>query len=42
MRILHTSDWHVGKHLGRYDRAPEFREALDEVPPAGDPFEGLV
>ncbi|MEX2446531.1 MAG: exonuclease SbcCD subunit D [Dehalococcoidia bacterium] len=31
MRILHTSDWHIGKHLGRYDRAAEFREALDEV-----------
>lgn len=31
MRILHTSDWHIGKHLGRYDRAVEFREALDEV-----------
>ncbi|MFA7248462.1 MAG: exonuclease SbcCD subunit D [Dehalococcoidia bacterium] len=31
MRILHTSDWHIGKHIGRYDRAAEFREALDEV-----------
>ncbi|MSQ42319.1 MAG: exonuclease subunit SbcD, partial [Dehalococcoidia bacterium] len=31
VKILHTSDWHVGKHLGRYDRAAEFREALDEV-----------
>ncbi|MEI6136737.1 MAG: exonuclease subunit SbcD, partial [Chloroflexota bacterium] len=31
MRILHTSDWHIGKHLGRYDRAAEFRDALDEV-----------
>ena len=31
MRILHTSDWHIGKHLGRYDRAAEFREVLDEV-----------
>ena len=31
MRILHTSDWHIGKHLGRYDRAEEFRDALDEV-----------
>ncbi|MSQ30474.1 MAG: exonuclease SbcCD subunit D [Dehalococcoidia bacterium] len=31
MRILHTSDWHIGKHIGRYDRAAEFREALREV-----------
>ena len=31
MRILHTSDWHIGKHLGRYDRAEEVRAALDEV-----------
>ncbi len=31
MRILHTSDWHIGKRLGRHDRMPEFREVLDEV-----------
>ncbi len=31
MRILHTSDWHIGKRLGRYDRTEEFREALDQV-----------
>lgn len=31
MRILHTSDWHVGKRLGRHDRMGEFREVLDEV-----------
>ena len=31
VRILHTSDWHIGKRLGRYDRAAETREALDEV-----------
>ena len=31
MRILHTSDWHIGKHVGRYDRTAEFRAALDEV-----------
>ena len=24
MRILHTSDWHVGKRLGRHDRMDEF------------------
>lgn len=31
MRILHTSDWHVGKKLGRYDRNDEYAHALDEV-----------
>lgn len=31
MRILHTSDWHVGKKLGRYDRMEEMAEVLNEV-----------
>jgi len=31
MRILHTSDWHIGKHIGRYDRRDEFTDALAEV-----------
>lgn len=31
MRVLHTSDWHVGKKLGRYDRADEHREVIAEV-----------
>lgn len=31
MRILHTSDWHVGKRLGRYDRSAEYREVIAEV-----------
>jgi exonuclease SbcD len=31
MRILHTSDWHVGRKLGRHDRTREFRDVLDEV-----------
>ncbi len=31
MRILHTSDWHVGKKLGRYDRMAEYAAVLDEV-----------
>jgi len=31
MRVLHTSDWHVGKRLGRHDRMEEHRAALDEV-----------
>ena len=31
MRALHTSDWHVGKRIGRSDRADEYRAAIDEV-----------
>jgi exonuclease SbcD len=31
MRILHTSDWHVGRRLGRHDRIDEMRRVLDEV-----------
>ncbi len=31
MRILHTSDWHVGKRLGRHDRMDEYRDVLAEV-----------
>lgn len=31
MRALHTSDWHVGKRLGRYDRTDEYRAAIAEV-----------
>ncbi|MDA0270670.1 MAG: exonuclease SbcCD subunit D [Chloroflexi bacterium] len=31
MRILHTSDWHIGKRIGRYDRSEEFLEAFDQV-----------
>jgi len=31
MRILHTSDWHVGRRLGRHDRTDETRAALEEV-----------
>jgi exonuclease SbcD len=31
MRILHTSDWHIGKRLGRHDRMDEFRDVLTEV-----------
>lgn len=36
MRILHTSDWHVGRHLGRHDRTQEFRDVLDEVAGVAD------
>ena len=31
MRVLHTSDWHVGKRIGRYDRSDEYRAVIDEV-----------
>lgn len=31
MRALHTSDWHVGKRIGRYDRADEYRDVIGEV-----------
>ncbi|MBT8196952.1 MAG: exonuclease subunit SbcD [Acidimicrobiia bacterium] len=36
MRILHTSDWHVGKRIGRYDRSDEYREVLAEVAAVAD------
>ena len=28
MKLLHTSDWHLGAKLGRHDRAPDHREAI--------------
>jgi exonuclease SbcD len=31
VKALHTSDWHVGKRLGRYDRIDEYREVIAEV-----------
>ncbi len=31
MKILHTSDWHIGKKLIRRDRSEEFRSVLDEI-----------
>ena len=36
MRILHTSDWHIGKRLGRFDRMEEFRQVLAEVESLAD------
>ena len=36
MRILHTSDWHIGKRLDRFDRTAEFSDALDEVASIAD------
>ena len=31
MRILHTSDWHFGKRIGRFDRRDEYADATDEI-----------
>ena len=28
MKLLHTSDWHLGAKLGRHDRRPDHREAI--------------
>jgi len=36
MKILHTSDWHIGKRLGRHDRMAEFRDVLGEVATVAD------
>lgn len=36
MRVLHTSDWHIGKRIGRFDRSDEYREVLDEVAQIAD------
>jgi exonuclease SbcD len=36
VRALHTSDWHVGKRIGRYDRADEYREVIAEVAAIAD------
>lgn len=31
MRILHTADWHLGKRLGRIDRAPDLQRSVAAV-----------
>lgn len=36
MKALHTSDWHIGKRLGRYDRMDEYRDVIDEVAAIAD------
>ena len=36
MKILHTSDWHVGKKLGRFDRSEEHRLVIEEVSEIAD------
>lgn len=36
MRVLHTSDWHIGKKLGLLDRTEEYKEVLAEVADIAD------
>jgi len=36
MRLLHTSDWHVGRRLGRFDRTAEHLEAAERVAAIAD------
>ncbi|MGZ5343516.1 MAG: exonuclease SbcCD subunit D [Actinomycetota bacterium] len=36
MKILHTSDWHVGRKLGRHDRMAEHAAVLAEVETIAD------
>lgn len=36
MRALHTSDWHVGKRIGRFDRSDEYRDVIAEVAAIAD------
>jgi DNA repair protein SbcD/Mre11 len=31
MKIMHTSDWHLGKRLHRYSRIPEQKHLVDEL-----------
>lgn len=31
MKVLHTSDWHLGKRLDRFSRLPEQEAVLDEI-----------
>lgn len=36
MKALHTSDWHVGKRVGRFDRSDEYVEVIAEVAAIAD------
>jgi exonuclease SbcD len=36
VKVLHTSDWHVGKRIGRYDRSDEYRAAIEQVAAVAD------
>lgn len=38
MRLLHTSDWHLGKTLGRVDRAPDADVVLAEIQGIAEEF----
>ena len=31
MRLLHTSDWHLGKKLDRFDRLDEQKQVMEEI-----------
>ncbi|WP_216595571.1 exonuclease subunit SbcD [Myxosarcina sp. GI1] len=31
MRLIHTSDWHLGRKLRGVDRTPEIKFALDQL-----------
>ncbi len=31
MLILHTSDWHIGKKIGPFDRTAEYRRVIEEI-----------
>jgi hypothetical protein len=31
MRLLHIADWHLGDRLGRIDRTPDLRRAVERV-----------
>ena len=31
MRLLHTSDWHLGRNVGRRPRDSDFDGVLDEI-----------
>ena len=31
MKIIHTSDWHIGQNFYRYDRYDEHSKVLDQI-----------
>ncbi|MFW6360349.1 MAG: metallophosphoesterase family protein [Spirochaetota bacterium] len=39
MRILHTSDWHLGKRLDLFSRIEEQRQVMDEIVRAADEYQ---
>jgi exonuclease SbcD len=39
MKILHTSDWHLGKRLGRFSRIDEQKEVLNEIIEIADNYQ---